>query len=155
MQSNTFLKRYLFSAARFILMMVFAVLASAEVFKWVDENGKVHYSDKKPEKAEAETVELKVNTYTNVSDPATAVGRGEKVIMYSTSWCGYCKKARAYFKSHDIAFLEYDIEKNTQAKRDYKKLGGSGVPVILLGKKRMNGFSESSFKRFYASARKQ
>ncbi|MFT5419606.1 MAG: glutaredoxin-like YruB-family protein [Candidatus Endobugula sp.] len=71
--------------------------------------------------------------------------------MYSTAWCGYCKKARKYFTSKGIAFIEYDIEKNARAKRDYDALGGKGVPVILVGKKRMNGFSPQGFDRLYGS----
>ncbi|MFT5117234.1 MAG: hypothetical protein ACI9NY_000763 [Kiritimatiellia bacterium] len=46
---------------------------------------------------------------------------------------------------------EYDIEKNARAKRHYDALGGKGVPVILMGKKRMNGFSPQGFDRMYKS----
>ena len=33
-----------------------------------------------------------------------------KVVMYSTSWCGYCKKAKNYFEANKIAYIEKDIE---------------------------------------------
>lgn len=69
--------------------------------------------------------------------------------MYSTSWCGYCKKAKQYFKKNNITFTEYNIEKNAKAKREYKKMGATGVPVILVGKKRMNGFSQKGFEAIY------
>ncbi len=42
--------------------------------------------------------------------------------MYSTSWCGYCKKTHDYFNSNNIAFEEYDVETTTKGKRDYEKL---------------------------------
>jgi glutaredoxin len=74
------------------------------------------------------------------------------VIMYATSWCGYCRKARNYFKANNIAFSEYDIEKDERAKKKYDALGGRGVPVILVGNKRMNGFNAQSFKRMYEAA---
>lgn len=69
--------------------------------------------------------------------------------MYATSWCGYCKKARSYFKEKGISYIEYDIEKNERAKRMYDLLGGKGVPVILVGKKRLNGFSVAGFEDIY------
>ncbi len=69
--------------------------------------------------------------------------------MFSASWCGYCKKAKAYFKENRIRFTEYDIEKNSKGKRLYTQMGATGVPVILVGNKRMNGFSESGFNRLY------
>jgi len=42
-----------------------------------------------------------------------------------------------------------DIEKDKQARARYNKMGATGVPVILYGKKRMSGFSEKGFKRIY------
>src|SRR5688572_11162804 len=29
----------------------------------------------------------------------------KQVIMYATSWCGYCKKAREYFKSSGVSYI--------------------------------------------------
>ncbi len=42
--------------------------------------------------------------------------------MYSTVWCGFCKKAREYFVANRIPFVEYDVDKDIQAMRRYKKL---------------------------------
>ena len=77
------------------------------------------------------------------------MGDSKHVVMDATSWCRYCKKARRYFNSHGSSYTDYDIEQNARAKRRYDALGGKGVPVILVGKKRMNGFSVSGFKRIY------
>jgi hypothetical protein len=46
-------------------------------------------------------------------------------------------------------FSEYDVDKSSKGKRDFKKLGGKGVPVILVGKQRMNGFSAGKFEKIY------
>ena len=69
--------------------------------------------------------------------------------MYSTSWCGYCNRARQHFKRNNIPYQEHDIEKSKKAARDYKKLKGRGVPVILIGKRRMNGFRPNVFDKIY------
>jgi glutaredoxin len=69
--------------------------------------------------------------------------------MYSTSWCGYCKKARKHFELKKIPYREYDIERSKKAALEYKKLNGRGVPVILIGKRRMNGFSANTFDKIY------
>ena len=122
-----------------------------EVYKWVDANGKIYFSDKKPHSTSAEQLKLKINTYTNVTFDRSIYDTdpGSKVVMYSTDWCGYCKKARKYFRKNNIPFKEYDIEKNSEAVKRYKKMGATGVPVILVGSKRMNGFSEQGFDRIY------
>jgi glutaredoxin len=70
--------------------------------------------------------------------------------MYSTVRCGYCRKARAYFKANGIAFTDYDVETSDKGRQDYRRMGARGVPVILVGDQRMMGFSESAFASLYA-----
>ncbi|OUS27394.1 hypothetical protein A9Q99_15470 [Gammaproteobacteria bacterium 45_16_T64] len=72
-----------------------------------------------------------------------------RVVMYSTSWCGYCAKARSYFNSKGIKFRDLDIEKNRNAKNAYDKLNGSGVPLIVVGGKVIRGFNRTKFERLY------
>jgi glutaredoxin len=62
--------------------------------------------------------------------------------MYATDWCGYCRQARQFFARNGIAYTELDIEKSQAAMAEYKGLGGRGVPVILVGSQRMNGYGE-------------
>ena len=76
-------------------------------------------------------------------------GTEEKVVMYATSWCPYCQQARNYFRQRGIPYTEYDIERDAEAKRRYQAFGGRGIPVIFVGKRRMNGFSESGFNKIY------
>lgn len=146
---------------RYLIWVLLIILSSvsvvdAEIYRWIDEQGKVHFGDSKPITQSAEQVELKINSYTHVTyeTAPSAVGStrnsgSKRVIMYSTAWCAYCKKARRFFKAKGIAFTEYDIEKSLTAKKAYDKLGGRGVPVILVGKSRMNGFSERGFMKLY------
>ena len=135
------------------LIILMSVNLNAEVFKWTDESGRTHYSDKVKDNQPLQAIKAEVNIYKDVPinyEFSGTLGRsGNKVVMYSTSWCGYCKKARQYFKSKGIAFNEYDIEKNKKAKRKYERLGGQGVPLILVGKKSMRGFTVAGFNNIY------
>jgi glutaredoxin-like YruB-family protein len=58
--------------------------------------------------------------------------RDIKVVMYMTSWCPYCKKAKDYINSQGVSLIEYDIERDRNAEDEMvKKTGGShGVPVV-------------------------
>ncbi|MDH5445963.1 MAG: glutaredoxin family protein [Gammaproteobacteria bacterium] len=150
----------------------YSVLSVAGVYKWVDEHGNVHFTDKKPENQQARTVELKssLNSYYNSSLPIinassnTTVGNNktpnrlpkllhQQIIMYSTTWCTYCKKAKAYFKQNGLSFSERDIEKSKQAEKEYQSYGGGGVPLILVGNKKgtrkLSGFSVARFNAAY------
>jgi glutaredoxin len=128
----------------------------AEIYKWIDKSGRLHYSDVPSETTRSEKLDLKINSIDSVSYSQSAAAiTTNKVVMYSTSWCGYCKKARKYFIAKGIDFIDYDIEKNARAKHEYDALGARGVPVILVGKERMNGFSAGGFDRLYAKAQMQ
>jgi glutaredoxin len=80
--------------------------------------------------------------------PAAAV----PVVMYATAWCPYCAKARAYFKRTNTAYVEHDIERSAEAHAEFKRLGGRGVPLILVGKEKLRGFNELAFESAYARA---
>lgn len=133
----------------------------AEVYKWVDENGRTHYSDTRPEQANVEPVDIDVVSYSfptvdvnqlyerNRAREEKRAAASRKVILYSTTWCGYCTRARNFFRKNNIPFTEYDVEKSARGKRDYQKLNGRGVPIILVGKRRLNGFNKSSFLALY------
>ena len=65
-----------------------------------------------------------------------------EVVMYTTTWCPYCKQARKFFDRHGIVYVEYDVERNGKAWRENKRLGGGGVPTIVVGDEVVSGFSE-------------
>ena len=82
----------------------------------------------------------------------TAVAQQAPVVMYATSWCPYCAKARAHFARQGIAYVEHDIEKSAAANAEFKRLGGRGVPLILVGKEKMRGYSEQGLDALLARA---
>lgn len=62
------------------------------------------------------------------------------VVLYGTTWCGFCKATREYFQKKGVAFVDLDIESNPEAQLQYQALKGVGVPVVLIGERRINGF---------------
>ena len=136
----------------------FAVTCPAQVYKWTDPSGHVHYGDKAPEGERSEELKLQVRSYDGppqVMDWASIIRAkpaGEmpivssSVVMYSTSWCPHCKRARAYFASHGIAYRDVDVEKSASGAREFRELGGGGVPLILAGGRAMRGFSEDGIR---------
>lgn len=65
------------------------------------------------------------------------------ITMYSTTWCPHCERARRWFQSNAIPFVEYDVEENSQAKTAQRKLNPKGgVPTIDIDGTVEVGFSE-------------
>jgi len=123
--------------------------ALSGIYRWVDENGKIYYSDKPSQFHASEPVKLHINTYEGVTYDTSSLDVGKKVVMYSTAWCGVCKKARRYFKRKKIRYAEYDVEKTLKGRTDYKRMDAKGVPILLVGNRRMNGFTVKGFERLY------
>lgn len=145
------------AALRYLLILGLVMVlspAGAEIYRWVDGEGNVHFGDAPPRTAGAERLEPKVNRYrprvpVPSSSAAEIPGKAPRVVMYSTRWCGYCKQARRYFRDNGIRFTEHDIERSSSARSAYDRLGGRGVPLILVGDQRMNGFSAERFRMLY------
>lgn len=70
------------------------------------------------------------------------------ITMYSTSWCGYCSKARSFFDSRGIPFVEKDVETDRQGAAEFREIAGGrgGVPVIVVNGKVMRGFSQPAIE---------
>ncbi len=74
----------------------------------------------------------------------SAIQTSQQVILYSTSWCGYCRKAREFLDRNHIAYKEYDIEKSSEGSRQFAALRGSGVPLILVGNEEIRGWNQGA-----------
>ena len=53
------------------------------------------------------------------------------VTLYSTPTCGYCTKAKTFFRERKIPFTEYNVAADSRkADEMVRKSGQMGVPVI-------------------------
>jgi glutaredoxin len=148
-----------------LLVVIFCVCGTsmAEMYRWVDENGDTQITDSPPPKAKS-SGEVKI--YRDIPDESQSseqepvekkkeqakqsieTKRKPEVILYGTSWCPYCRKARDFFSSRGIDFIEYDIEKDKEAavrKRQMDPKGG--VPFAVINGRSVHGFSESAYQR--------
>lgn len=137
------------------ILLLAAVTASGaqagDIHRWTDSAGNVHFGDRPPVATESEVIELRINTYSspNIEALEDVFQADDRVVMYSASWCGVCRQAKRYFQAGHIPFTEYDVETSAKGRRDYRRLNARGVPVILVGRQRLNGFTPASFERVY------
>ncbi len=66
-----------------------------------------------------------------------------RVVLFSTSTCSWCRRAKRYFKDQRVPFKEVNIERDPDAARDIvRKTGQTGVPVIKIGSSWIVGFDK-------------
>lgn len=66
-----------------------------------------------------------------------------KVIIYSTTWCGFCKSEKQYLDGKNVPYVDKDVEKDEAAQKELlEKLGGNfqGVPVTDIAGEMILGF---------------
>lgn len=134
---------------------------SVEIYKWKDKDGNVVFSDTPPPPGvNAEIKEFKEDTAkrSNTKEIPKRTG-GEnfkekrpygdiRVILYMTSWCPYCGKARNFLRSMDVQLIEYDIERDRNKREEMlSKSGGStGVPLIDVEGTIIKGYNPDALK---------
>jgi glutaredoxin len=169
---DTMTKLKIFFTLIAALLLLIGTGTAKDIYKWVDENGVLHFQDTPPQNATQPVTVESVRTYEdnprNALKPKQKSGKSNpaskttpsllkqseksntppKVELYVTSWCPSCKKARAFFKSKGIPFTEYDIEKDKDAARRKQQLTKtSGVPFALINGIPVLGFSTVAYKR--------
>ena len=68
------------------------------------------------------------------------------IVLFSTQSCPYCRKARNYFKQQQLPFCERDIQQSTRDHELFKRLGGRGVPLVVIGDETIKGYSVQNFQ---------
>jgi glutaredoxin 3 len=67
-----------------------------------------------------------------------------EVVMYSTTWCGYCQRARSLLARKGVAVREIKVDEDPQ-QRDImvERSGGRRtVPQIFVGDRHVGGYDE-------------
>ena len=67
------------------------------------------------------------------------------LVFFSAPWCGYCDRARHWFDTQGVDYLEINIESSTDAHQLWRDAGGRGVPLVLVGDERIAGYAPAAF----------
>lgn len=73
------------------------------------------------------------------------------IIMYCTSWCPDCKKARKWLADHKIDYVEIDIDKYPEASKNLRKITGGDLitPTFAIKEKYLIDFDEEKMEKMF------
>lgn len=64
----------------------------------------------------------------------------KRVVMYTTTWCGYCERARRLLRARGIPFDDIDVTRDPETRRRViDETGHRTVPVVLIGDQLIGG----------------
>lgn len=152
-----------------------ALAAGEKVYKTLDANGRVVYSQSPPTSGKdaptnsviefshlpasplsAEAIKFRADMERSLSAKAAAgyVPPANNVaVLFSAKWCGYCKLAKAYLQNGGHAYQELDIDTPEGMRSFVQVLPKSGIPVLLKDGKRINGFSQQAYANFFKTSK--
>jgi glutaredoxin len=74
--------------------------------------------------------------------------------LYTRRGCTHCQRAKAFLKARAIPFSELDVGVSPKARKALERLGARGLPTLVVGDQRLDGFSEQGFLDLYARVSK-
>lgn len=136
-----------------------AVLTGAAMaqtmFRWLDRDGTVHYSDQPPppEIKKVDERRIKTPSFIETSGASYSLRRAQQgfpITLYSTPDCdNECKTAREYLNRRGVPFTEVAVTSPEQEAAFKEQFGGDEivVPSMALGTHKEKGFEEVVWRR--------
>lgn len=133
------------------LALVLSATAGAQsVYRWVDANGRVQYSDQPPPPNAKDVQQRSVggsSIQNNEMSLEAADAQKKNPVTLYVSECGEaCDAGKAYLNKRGIPHTVVDPTRSLELNKKFKEdTGGTVVPVIKVGERRLSGWSEQSW----------
>jgi glutaredoxin len=90
-----------------------------------------------------------ISDWINPPEPIV-VPAGFKAVLYGTATCPYCAKARKLLNDRQIPFIDVDVDKSDAAFEEFQRLGGQGVPVLVINQRVIHGYDREAIEQALA-----
>lgn len=135
-----------------------AFAASAQLYRWTDENGRVHVTDTPPPPSAKD-----VRKRTLEAAPAAASGANQPyavqlaaknypVTLYTAPECALCGAARSFLNQRGVPFREVSVTSEQQAEELKNAVGSLSVPAIRVGASVEKGFEPGAYNALLDTA---
>lgn len=65
------------------------------------------------------------------------------IVMYSSSWCGYCRAAKTLLQERGLEYEEIEVDQDPEKKQEMmERSGRRTVPQIFFGSKHIGGYTD-------------
>jgi glutaredoxin len=141
-----------------ILLATAAFAASAQLYRWTDEKGRVHITDTPPPGSAKPVQKKSAGTTSAVESQQpfelTQAMRDFPVTLYTSPNCKVpCASAREALNKRAVPFKEVQVWNNETNDELKRVSGGNDVPTLVVGRSVHRGFEQGAYDALLDSAR--
>lgn len=138
------------------LMLVASATLAQAVYRNVDKNGKVTFSDQPPtastQPAAPRTGASTVATNAGLPYELRQVAQRYPVTLYTGEECAPCGAGRSLLITRGIPFDEKTVKSNDDLQALQRLSGKTSLPLLTIGTQQLNGFSDSEWSQYLDAA---
>lgn len=139
------------------LVLVAAGAMAQPIYRQVDKNGKVTFSDRAPT-ASSEAASGSQGSATSSSAGAglpyelRQVAQRYPVTLYSGDECSPCGAARTLLVTRGIPFEERTVKSNEEIEALQRLSSQSSLPLLTIGSQQLKGYSDAEWSQYLDAA---
>lgn len=134
----------------FAVLLGAACAASAQLYRWTDEKGRVHVTDTPPPSS---AKDVRKRTLEAAPEAASAgqpyavqlAAKNYPVTLYTAPDCAPCGTARALLNRRGVPFREVSVVGEQESAQLRSAVGSLSVPSLVVGTSTQKGFEEGAY----------
>ena len=138
------------------LLLVAAGAMAQPIYRNVDKNGKVTFSDRAP----TASTEPAAGPQAGIVPPANAglpyelrqVAQRYPVTLYTGEECAPCGAARSLLTTRGIPFEERTVKSNQDVEALQRLSSQASLPLLTIGSQQLKGFSDTEWSQYLDAA---
>ena len=136
-----------------LLALIMLPATAGQYYRWVDNQGRVHYSDQPPPASLANRTSQKNYKGSVVEGTEPYVLRQARerfpVTLFATGSCGMpCELAENHLSRRGIPYASKDPSNDPEAQKLLAASGGKfRVPTLLVGNDKLDGYEEDAWNK--------
>ncbi|MET3494576.1 glutaredoxin family protein [Variovorax boronicumulans] len=138
------------------LLLVAAGAMAQPIYRNVDKNGKVTFSDRAPTAStEPAAAPQGVATPANTAGlpyELRQVAQRYPVTLYSSDECAPCSAARTLLTTRGIPFEERTVKSNEDIEALQRLSSQSSLPLLTIGTQQLKGFADAEWSQYLDAA---
>ncbi|WP_309934126.1 glutaredoxin family protein [Variovorax paradoxus] len=140
----------------FALLLIAAGAMAQPIYRNVDKNGKVTFSDRAP----TASTEPAAAPQAGITPPANAglpyelrqVAQRYPVTLYSSEECAPCGTARSLLVTRGIPFEERAVKSSQDVEALQRLSNQASLPLLTIGSQQLKGYSDAEWSRYLDAA---